>query len=67
MHPSFPKGSRRQGDPDLPPRKPDLPVPAQPEDPEIDPQPDVTPDPVGIPAQDPRPPRPGEVVPPVRA
>ena len=53
------------GRPDLPPSEPDLPVPGDPVEPDI--YPDPMPDPQPVPVQDPQLPPPGRITPPVRA
>lgn len=54
---------RSFGTPDLPPSEPVLPVPGEPEQPDV--YPDPMPDPQPIPPQDPQQPPPGEITPPV--
>lgn len=54
-------GGRPGEEPDLPPSQPDLPVPGDPSGP------DVYPDPQPVPPQDPIPPGPGEITPPIHA
>ena len=50
-------------DPDLPPSEPDLPVPGDPVEPDV--YPDPMPDPLPVPPQDPHTPSPGEITPPI--
>jgi hypothetical protein len=49
--------------PDLPPSEPDLPVPGDPVEPDV--YPDPMPDPRPVPPQDPMHPPPGEITPPI--
>jgi hypothetical protein len=54
---------RPEEGPDLPSPKPELPVPGDPEQPDV--APDPIPDPIPVPPQDPQQPPPGKITPPV--
>lgn len=50
-------------EPDLPPEKPDLPIPGEPVPPDV--YPDPMPDPMPVPPQDPQQVPPGKITPPI--